>query len=93
MRDDIIPKLLGVFDHFLVHIPIIIAIWAGNAELLYFLKLMNPKDAESITTMCTSLFTETRRAPSISGKTRNKLRRQQTWSFCQLKILVLRQLL
>jgi hypothetical protein len=49
-------KLLRVFNHFLEYLPRFIAIWAGNAEMLHFLKLMNPKNAKSITTMCTSLM-------------------------------------
>ena len=61
-------EILRVFDHFLMHVPRFIIIRAGNTKLLHFLKLMNSEYSQSISTMCTSLFTEARGISSISGK-------------------------
>lgn len=58
-KTHLLVEILRVLKHFLVHLPRLIVIWASDAELLHFLKLMNSKNAQGVATMGPSLFPET----------------------------------
>lgn len=53
-------ELLRIFNHLFMHVPRVIAIRAGDTELLYFLKLVYSENSKSISAMGTRFFAEAR---------------------------------